>query len=139
MLRMRTLPRRFLFLALGSFICLLPACSSLEGSRSGTAVEHIVFVWLKRPGNEGDRERLVAEAHRLDAEIRELRGVRSGVPVPSSRPMVDDTFDVAFLMRFDSTADLAAYEKNARHAAAVRNLLQPLSRRVVIYDVAVRR
>ncbi len=139
MLRMRTLPRRLLLLALGSVICLLPACSTLEGSRSTTAIEHIVFVWLKRPGDKGDRERLVAAALRLDAEIRELRGVRSGVPVPSSRPMVDDTFDVAFLMRFDSAADLVAYEKNAQHAAAVRDLLKPLSRRVLVYDVAIRR
>lgn len=139
MLPMRTLLRCLLLVALGSVICLLPACSSLEGSRSATAVEHIVFVWLKRPGDEGDRRRLVDAAHRLDAEIRELRGVRSGVPVPSGRPIVDDTFDVAFLMRFDSAADLAAYEKNPQHAAAVRGLLRPLSRRVLVYDVAIRR
>lgn len=137
--RVSTVFRGVRLFAFGTLACLVTACSSFPELRSGPAVEHIVLVWLKRPGHEGDRQRLIAEAERLDARIPELRRVESGVPVPSVRPSVDDSFDIAFLMRFESAADLAAYEKNPEHAAAVREVLGPLSRRVVIYDVALRR
>jgi hypothetical protein len=59
----------------------------------------------------------------------------SGTPLASERPIVDDSFDVGFTMRFDSAASLQAYEKDPRHLKKVNEVLKPLSRKIVVYDI----
>jgi hypothetical protein len=119
---------RLLVLAL-----LLAGCTARpEGS-----VEHAVFVWLKRPGHAQDRAALVAATKDLQRSTGLIRTVRHGTAVPSDRPVVDDSFDLALLMRFDSRAALAAFETHPAHLRAKKELLQPLARKVVIYDTAL--
>jgi hypothetical protein len=50
--------------------------------------------------------------------------------------VVDDSFDVAFVMRFDNAADLAAYEKHPVHTEAVQKTLRPLAKKLLVYDIA---
>lgn len=100
-------------------------------------VEHIVLVWLKRPGHAGDRGSIVRATRELQRTTGLIRAVNYGGPLPSERPVVDDTFDLALLMRFDNTGRLAAFEKNADHKRAIGEVLRPLARKVVIYDVAL--
>lgn len=111
----------------------LASCAPpLPSTRKGT-VDHIVLVWLKRPGHQPDRTKLIRAADRL----REIPGVvllDAGTPLPSSRPMVDDSFDVAFMMRFSSTKALADYQTHPAHTEALVEL-RSLSGRVLIYDI----
>ena len=71
-------------------------------------------------------------------ELRSIPGIRFldyGTALPSSRPVVDDSFDVAFVMRFESAAALQAYETNPAHVKKVETVLKPLAGKILVYDV----
>lgn len=114
------------------------ACNTCPFGCKTTAkgkVEHIVLVWLKRPGNAADRATLVATARKFQAEIKQIQHLSVGTAVPSERPIVDDSFDVGFVMRFASKADMDAYEKHPVHVNAVKQTLMPLANKVQVYDI----
>lgn len=98
-------------------------------------IEHIVFVWLSRPGNRDDKRALIDATHQLRDTTGLIRTVRYGGPLPSGRDVVDDSFDIALLMRFADRRNLARFERNEAHKQAVREVLHPLAARVLIYDV----
>jgi D-alanyl-D-alanine dipeptidase len=113
--------------------------ASMEKPRSSRGqIDHLVVVWLKRPGNKGDIDRLIRATRELTARNGLIRCVRYGGPLPSERPVVDDTFDLAILMRFDDRHALADFEKDPDHRRAIAEVLQPAARRVLIYDVALK-
>jgi hypothetical protein len=97
--------------------------------------EHIVLVWLKRPGNAADRATLIATARKFQAEIKEIQHLSVGPAVLSERPIVDDSFDLGFVMRFASKAAMDAYEKHPLHQKAVKETLMPLAKKVQVYDI----
>ena len=111
----------------------LTACASPPSG----AIEHAVFVWLKRPGNAADRAALVERTRQLQKTTGLITSFQYGTAIPSDRPVVDDTFDLALLMRFKDRPSLHAFEKHPDHLAAKKELLQPLARKVVIYDIAL--
>ena len=112
----------------------LASCASTIAppAKPGT-VDHIVLVWLKRPGNQEDKQTLVQQARKLRA-IPGIRFLDSGTALSSDRPIVDDSFDIAYVMRFDSPAALNAYATHPTHVKAKEELLR-LSRKILIYDV----
>lgn len=116
----------------------LGACTTCPFGCKTTAkgkVEHIVLVWLKRPGNAVDRAALIATARKFQAEIKEIQHLSAGTAVQSERPVVDDSFDVGFVMRFASKAAMDAYEKHPVHQKAVKETLLPLAKKVLVYDI----
>lgn len=100
-------------------------------------IEHLVFVWLNRPGSKADRTALIRATEKLGQATGLIESIRYGGPLPSGRPVVDDSFDLALLMRFKDPQSLAEFEKSPAHEQAIRQVLRPLARRVVIHDVAV--
>jgi D-alanyl-D-alanine dipeptidase len=100
-------------------------------------IEHVVYIWLKRPGNAGDRAALVRATAEMQRNTGLITSFRHGKPVPSDRPVVDDTFDLALFMRFASRRELRAFEKHPAHQQAKKEILQPLARKVLIHDVAL--
>jgi hypothetical protein len=121
-----------LLAALLAAVCLASCATSAPPAKPGT-VDHVVLVWLKRPGNEQDKQTLVA----LGRDLRSIPGIRfldSGTALSSERPIVDDSFDIAYVMRFDSPAALNAYAVHPVHVKAKEELLR-LSRRILVYDV----
>ena len=98
-------------------------------------IEHVVFVWLKNPGNSKDRRALVETSRELAATIPQIRSFRWGTAVQSERPIVDDTYDLALVMHFADRAALEAYENNPAHTRAAKSVLRPLARKVVVYDI----
>lgn len=121
------------FTALPLLLCLL-AAGCATAPRGG--IEHAVFIWLKRPGNAADRAALVRATRELEQSTGLVRSFRHGRPVPGERPVVDDTFDLALLMRFADRDALAEFENHPAHRQARKDVLQPLARKVIIYDIA---
>lgn len=115
------------------FLLFCSNCGPLHPPGRSGSVDHIVLVWLKRPGNEADRAALIEASSPLRA-IPGLIMLDPGTALPSSRPIVDDSFDVAFVMRFDSAKALQAYDTHPAHLAA-RDTLKALSRKILIYDI----
>jgi hypothetical protein len=117
---------------------ILSSCTSCPFGCKTTAkgkVEHVVLVWLKRPGNAADRATVIATAKMFQAEISQIQHLSVGPAVPSERPIVDDSFDVGLVMRFNSKADMDAYEKHPVHVNAVKQTLMPLAKRLLVYDI----
>ena len=100
-------------------------------------IEHLVFVWFNRPGSKASRTALLRATEELSKATGFIESVRYGGPVPSQRPTVDDTFDLALLMRFKDRRTLAKFEKSPVHEQAIREVLRPLARKVLIYDIAL--
>lgn len=114
-------------------IALMTSCTTIAPpARSGT-VDHVVLVWLKRPGNVQDKQALIKLGHDLRV-IPGLQFLDSGTALPSERPTVDDSFDVGYVMRFDSPAALEAYAVHPVHVKAKDELVR-LSRKLLVYDV----
>lgn len=119
-------------------LSLLSSCTSCPMGHATTAkgkVEHVVFIWLKKPGDATDRARVVATAKKFKAEIREIQHLSVGLPQASDRPVVDDSFDVGLVMRFANPADLSTYEKHPAHVKAVEETLKPLAKKLLVYDI----
>lgn len=98
-------------------------------------VEHVVLVWLKKPGDAAERAKVISSAKMFQAEIQEIQHLSVGTALPSDRPVVDDSFDVGIVMRFANPADLATYEKHPVHVKAVKEVLQPIAKKLLVYDV----
>lgn len=117
---------------------LLSSCNTcpFAGSQRGK-IAHTVFVWLKKPGDQADRQKLIAAAKKLKTEIPSVETVTVGQMLPSKRPVVDSTYDVGFVMRFASQAALDSYEQNPIHQKAVKEQLQPMAKKVQVYDFVI--
>lgn len=119
-----------------AIICLLIACLAMPAARAnGTAdsVEHVVVVWLKSPGNSEHRRRIITESDVL-LDIPGVTSLRAGVVIPSERPIVDSSFDVAMIISFTDTAAMQAYLSHPVHVKLVKETLKPLVDRIRVYD-----
>lgn len=112
----------------------LASCAGIAPPSSPGTVDHVVMIWQKRPGNEADRAALLAACEKLRV-IPGIRSLDAGRVLPSERPVVDDSFDVGLVVRFDSARSLHGYETDPRHVKQVNEVLKPLSRKIVAYDV----
>lgn len=95
-------------------------------------VGHIVVFWLKQPGDEAARRRII-EASRSFRSIPGVVAVEAGERLPSPRANVDKTFDVAVVMWFRDTDALEQYQVHPKHQAMLREM-GPLVERAVVYD-----
>ena len=111
------------------FLAAAPAVAGGTGSR----VVHVVLVWMKEPGNEAHKARVV-EATRGFAAFPGVEEIRVGESVPSERPTVDDSFDIGLYIVFSSKEALESYLANPEHQAAQRSILRPLVKKAVVYD-----
>lgn len=119
-------------------LSLLTSCSSCPMGHKTTAkgkVEHVVLLWLKKPGDAKDRAAVIAAAKSFQADIPQIQHLSVGTPLASERPVVDDSFDVGLVMRFANAADLAVYEKHPAHVKAVNDILKPAAKKLLVYDV----
>ena len=112
----------------------LISCATLAPPAAHGTVDHIVLIWQKRPGNAADHQALLAAC----ADLRAIPGIKfldAGTALASDRPIVDDSFDVGLTMRFDSVKSLRAYETDPRHLKKVNEVLKPLTKKIVVYDI----
>ena len=119
----------------------LPSCRTCPFAPVSTPagrIEHVVLVWMKKPGEPTGHDRIVAACKELKVAIPEVRRLSVGTALPSDRPVVDDSFDVALVMAFDNPEALARYEAHPAHQKAVKETLGPLARRIVVHDISTR-
>lgn len=109
------------------------AVDSSLAAGTESRIVHVVLVWLKEPGNSEQRTQVI-EATRRFSEIPGAEKIRVGVSIPGQRSIVDDSFDVGLYIVFSSKESYEAYLAHPEHRDAQRSILQPLSRKVVIYD-----
>jgi hypothetical protein len=130
--------RFFLLSALAACSFALASCTELRSAKApkGGQVEHVVLVWLKHSGDAHERARLI-EASRQLRDIPGVISVSGGTPIPSKRPIVDASFDVGFVIRFENAAAMSAYLTHPIHVKLTNEVLKPASRKVVVHDFTV--
>jgi len=96
-------------------------------------ISHVIVCWLKEPGN-ADACRQLIERSKSFTRIPGIRSIGVGRSLPSTRPVVDSSFDVALVIHFESEQALRDYDQNPIHVQAVKEVLQPLVKKFVIYD-----
>jgi hypothetical protein len=126
-------------LPLGLLLLVSVSCQSNQTAKvtPPPQVEHVVLFWLKNPGDAAGRQRII-EATKTFTVIPGVLSVSVGPAVPSTRPVVDSTFDVGIVIRFKDRESMNAYEPHPIHTKAVTEILMPLARQVKVYDVEVK-
>lgn len=112
---------------------LLSSCATMAPPAAPGTVDHVVLFWQKKPGDAGDRQKLIDAIERLRV-IEGILWLDYGTAVPSERPVVDDSFDVALSIRFKDVKALQSYEADPRHMKEVNEVLLPLTKQVKVYD-----
>src|SRR5690242_13482627 len=93
-----------LFLCLVALGCASCTCKSrwpggmVIGS-SGGPVAHVVVFYLTNPGDADARRRIIETSHTFK-DIPGVLSVQAGPAIPSTRPVVDSTYDVAVVLTF---------------------------------------
>ncbi len=98
-------------------------------------VYHVVLCWLKAPGDPVARQRII-DASKTFRTIPGVIDVKAGPSIPSHRAIVDDSFDVGILLTFPDRQAMRAYLTHPDHKRAVRRVLRPLVRKIIVYDFA---
>ena len=115
-----------------AFSVLLFSGSAFAGIEN-KGVIHTVFLWLKKPGDEQHRHRLLRATHRLRA-IPGVLDIRFGEKIESDRDIVDDSFDIGITLYFSTTEAMNDYLVHPLHHAVVEQEIRPLVDRMVVYD-----
>ena len=114
---------------------LVGGCASMRPSAGGE-IDHVVIVWLKDHGNAQQRQQMI-DRSKTFTQIPGVLSVSVGTCLPSTRPVVDSSYDVALVMRFADERALHEYDQHPIHKKAVQELLAPLAAKFVIYDFRV--
>jgi len=115
------------------FILCLFATSFNSAAVEDKRVSHVVVAWLKEPGNQQMRDKFIQASRQLES----LPGVVSrhvSAVIPSERPKVDDTFDVAVTVTFKNQKALKNYMQSKKHKKMLHDDLKPLVNRIVVYN-----
>src|SRR5688572_3333796 len=107
---------------------------AVQESRHGPGVSHVVLMWLKKPGDAAAVDKIIQTSR----EFRQIPGVidiKAGRPIPSTRPVVDSSYDVGLVMTFQDEAALQAYETHPQHVKGVKEVLRPLAAKIQVYDM----
>ena len=113
--------------------CVVLASGCAHTGRSETQIVHVVLVWLKDAGNAKHKAQII-DATRGFAQLPGVVEVRVGEPMPSSRPVVDASFDVGLYMVFQSNDALKRYLTHPLHKETVQKVLRPLAHKTIVYD-----
>lgn len=101
--------------------------------RSQPNIYHIVICWLKEPDNQAHRQTLIEETKKFQS-IPGIVSIEVGNMLPSERPIVDSSFDIGIIMSFKDQKAMNDYLLDPQHQKATREILAPLTSKVVIYD-----
>jgi hypothetical protein len=94
---------------------------------------HNVYFWLKNPASEAERDMLIKGLKTL-AGIPAVKELHIGVPASTlQRDVVDNTYQVAEMLLFDSIDDQNAYQEHPIHKQFV-DRCSHLWEKVVVYD-----
>ena len=107
---------------------------SVQRSAHGPGVSHVVLMWLKNPGDATAVKKII-EASRQFRQIPGVIDIKAGRPLPSTRPVVDSSYDVGLVMTFQDEGALQAYETHPQHVKAVKEVLRPLAAKIQVYDL----
>ena len=94
---------------------------------------HVVIFWTD-PDNPKAADELLEGMEKYLRPIPGVRQFHAGRMVGSSRPVVDQSYQVALNLIFDSQKAQDDYQVHPMHVEFVEKVFKPLCRKVVVYD-----
>ena len=93
---------------------------------------HHVYFWLKNPGNEADKNKLIEGLQTL-TKVPTIRMAHIGTPAGTNRSVIDRSYSVSWMLFFDNLEDEEVYQKHPDHLKFVENYSH-LWEKVIVYD-----
>jgi hypothetical protein len=96
---------------------------------------HVVIFWTD-PAQPGAADALAAGAEKYLRHIPGVLQFHVGRMVPSHRPVVDQSYQVALNLLFPDKKTQDDYQTHPSHVEFVEKVFKPLCKKVVVYDFA---
>lgn len=93
---------------------------------------HHVYFYLKNPGSEADKAKLLEGLDKL-AKVPTIRMVHIGVPAPTTRSVIVRDYSISWLCFFDNLEEEEIYQKHPIHLKFVEDYSH-LWEKVNVYD-----
>jgi Stress responsive A/B Barrel Domain len=94
---------------------------------------HVVIFWTD-PAQPEAADAVIAGAHKFLKPIPGMTHFHAGKMVPSHRPVVEQSYQVALNIAFTSKQAQDDYQVHPQHLEFVAQCVKPLVKRVVVYD-----
>jgi hypothetical protein len=94
---------------------------------------HVVIFWTD-PERPGAADALVAGAKKYLTKAPGILHFHVGKMVPSHRAVVDQSYQVALNVVFDTKQSQDSYQEDAMHMEFIEKVFKPNCKRVVVYD-----
>jgi hypothetical protein len=95
-------------------------------------LSHVVIFWTD-PKNPKAADELISGIQTLKS-VPGVQSLHTGKMVPSNRPVVDNTFQVALNLAFASKQAEQEYQAHPTHLEFVEKYVRRLVQKVVVYD-----
>ncbi|MCC5788059.1 MAG: Dabb family protein [Opitutales bacterium] len=96
---------------------------------------HIVVFWTD-PKQADAADKLLAGANELLPSIPGVVSFHAGKMVPSERPVVEQSYQVALNIVLESAEAEKAYQSHPNHKAFVEDYFKPLCIKLQVFDFA---
>ena len=93
---------------------------------------HHVYFWLKNPNSEEDYNKLWEGLKKLTS-INTIRSFHIGRPAATDRGVIDNTYNLSWVIIFDNGEDQGAYQIDPIHLQFVAEYSH-LWKKVIVYD-----
>lgn len=96
-------------------------------------LSHVVIFWTQ-PDKPSAADELIAGAEKYLRPIPGLQSFHVGRMVPSTRAVVDQSYQVALNLSFANKAEEEAYQIHPMHLEFVEKVFKPNCTRAIVYD-----
>jgi hypothetical protein len=121
-------------IALLSIVITGLGCAHLDNrSGSGAAIHQVGLVWLNKPGDAEDRQKVINAVHEFARSIPEVKSAAVGPSDGIEGPYTDASYDLCFILTFADEASRQRYSDHPVHQRAAREVFLPLSRKLLFY------
>jgi len=94
---------------------------------------HVVIFWTD-PGRPNAADEVVAGANKYLKSVPGVLAFHVGKMVPSHRPVVEQSYQVALNIRFADKKAEHEYQAHPQHLEFVEHCVKPFVKKVVVYD-----
>ncbi len=109
-----------------------PSFPKNEISGLDSVFVHHVFFWLKKPVTDEIRRKFENALRKL-VRVETIVDYHLGIPAPTDRDVIDNTYTYSLLATFKNKADQDIYQTHPVHLEFIKDC-QDLWERVVVYD-----
>ncbi|RYU96698.1 Dabb family protein [Emticicia agri] len=127
----KTTRRKFLQTTALASVAAAPVFASDNNKAKELFVHHVYF-YLKNPGNEADRAKLI-EGLEVLSKVPEIRMVHIGTPASTNRSVIERGYAVSWLLFFDNLEQEEIYQKHPIHLKFIEDYSH-LWEKVIVYD-----